>query len=677
MLKKNLRIPLQILAILLALFVVVEVLAYGTYVLAGAGDTDLAALNAIEPPVRRPLKAKAIHQVSEWPQDKGRDFDQAPAFDAMVKAGELSPVDQRLPQDPLVIEPPDQYGPYGGTWMRYGTGPSDIGVFGARLAYDGLVRWGPMAQEIRPNLASSWDIEDGGRSFTFHLRRGVRWSDGHPFTADDILFWYEDVLQEPDLTPVIPIEYRHGGELMRLEKLDDYTIRFVFAEPYGLFLKLMASNFSYQMVETPAHYLKKYHRRYVEADKLKRLSLQHGQDFWYQLFKDRREWRNPDIPRLWAWVCTEPPPARPAVFERNPYYWKVDTEGRQLPYIDRITFDIYDIETINLKAINGEIGMQGRHINFPNYPLFMANRKQGGYRVLHWIDGGDGMVAITPNLNHRDPVLRQIFNDRRFRIALSHAMDRDAINKANYFGIGEPRQIAPPAVSRYYVPEYEKAYIEYDPDRANALLDEMGLNQRDEYGVRLRPDGEPLVIHIETSSTQSSASRLFEMTAGYWTAIGVKTKVKTTARQLYSQRRNALLCDVHVWGGAGEIIPVLDPRWFMPYSASSFQGLDYARWYRTGGKKGTEPPEPMLRCLDLFGQISRTIDEEEQIRLFKEIIEINRQHLWVIGTVGEIPPLYIVKDTFRNVPEVAVGCWPLRTPGATAPECYAIDEGGG
>ena len=158
------------------------------------------------------------------------------------------------------------------------------------------------------------------------------------------------------------------------------------------------------------------------------------------------------------------------------------------------------------------------------------------------------------------------------------------------------------------------------------------------------------------------------MIAANWTAVGIKSVVKHQARQLYAQRRNALLCDVLVWGGAGEIIPTLDPRWFIPYNASSFFGLDYARWFRSNGKKGEKPPPDMLRCIEIFRQIERTVDEEEQIRLFKEIIEINRHNLWTIGTIGAIPQIFIVSNKFRNVPEVAVGCWPLRTPGATAPE---------
>jgi len=661
----------------LGIFACIELFAWLTYALASADKVDLASLAQITPPVRHPTEAGALHSIAEWPADRDRgELRQAPMFDVAVLNGDLPPVADRLPENPLVITPPHQFGPYGGTWTRMATGPSDIGVINARLAYDGLVRWDPMGTEVLPNLATHWEISEEGHTYTFFLRKGVRWSDGHPFTADDLVFWYEDVLQNTDLTPAIDMQYVHEGELVKLEKVDDHTIRFRFAGPNGLFLKFMASNLSYTMVEYPAHFLKNYHPRYVSEEVLKQQQRERGMDFWHQVFKDVKDWRTPETPRIWGWVCTAPPPARPAVFTRNPYYWKVDAEGRQLPYIDKITFDIYDIETINLKAINGEMNMQTRHINLPNYPLFMANQKAGGYKVYHWIDGGDGTMSLTLNLNHKDPVLREIFHDRRFRIALSYAMDREQINHANFFGLGEPRQVAPPPQSAWYNEAYLKAYTEHDPAEANRLLDEMGLTERDADGIRLRPDGEPLVINLESTSTQSAMARLFEMTAAQWTAVGVKTKVKMTARQLYRERRNARLCDVHVWGGAGEIIPVLDPRWFMPYSTSSFQGLDYALWYRTAGEKGELPPEPMRKCLDLFAEISRTMDEAKQIELFHKIIDINREELYVIGAVGGIPVIFVVADNFKNVPEAAVACWPLRTPGATAPEIYAIEPEG-
>ncbi|NKB66659.1 MAG: ABC transporter substrate-binding protein [Candidatus Latescibacteria bacterium] len=654
----------------LGLALVIQLCAHFTFALAGAGDVDLEALTTLEAPQRQADSPGALHQVAEWPSQKEQPFSQAP----LLEDRDLPPVAQRLPANPLVIVPPHQQGPYGGTWTRFGTGPSDIGIFGARLAYDGLVRWGPMGREIRPNLATHWTIADSGRSYTFHLRQGVRWSDGQPFTSADILFWYEHILQQTDLTPVPPIEFRHGGTLVQVDAPDQYTIRFRFAAPYGLFLKVLASNFS-NIVEYPAHYLKQFHPDFTPQDQLDRQARRQGRDFWFQIFSDRREWRNPDMPRLWAWTVSQPPPARPVVFSRNPYYWKVDPAGQQLPYIDHITFDIYDAETINIKAINGEVGMQGRHITFQNYPLFMTNQEQGGYRVHHWLDGGDGMIALALNLNHKDPILKRLFHDRLFRRALSQALDRDAINEACFMGVGQPRQIAPPPQSAYYDAAYEKAYTKYDPAQARRLLDAMGWHKMDERGRRLRPDGKPLTLQLETSSTMVGAGRMFEMTAAYWTAIGVETKVKMMARQLYGQRRSALLCDVMVWSGAGEIIPVLDPRWFLPYNTGSFHGLDYVRWFRSGGSNGEEPPAAMQQCIDLFGQVQRAVDEDEQIRLFRKIIDINRENLWVIGTIGQIPQLFIVQESFRNVPEVAVACWPLRTPGATAPECYAIEGG--
>ncbi len=638
------------------------------FALAGAGRTDPAAVAELPFPERHPTQPGALHEVAEWPSSAPRAFSQSPE---LANRG-LPSVEERVPEDPMVIIPPHQEGPYGGTWTRFGTGPQDIRTMSDRIAYEGLVRWGPMGRRILPNLATDWEVADGGRTYTFHLRRGVRWSDGNPFTAADIMFWYEHVLKNPDLTPVVTPELRYEGRLVELEAPDDTTIRFRFAAPYGLFLKVLASNFAY-VVEYPAHVLRNYHPAFTPLAELNRMARSEGFSFWYQLFLDRASWQNPESPRLWAWILEHPPPARPVVFVRNPYYWKVDPSGRQLPYIDRITFENHDLETINLKAINGEVGMQGRHISFQNYPLFMTNRKRSGYRVLHWIDGKAGSSAIALNLSHKDPVLKAIFHDRRFRFALSQALDRNAINEVCYMGVGRPRQMAPPPGSAFYDADYERAYIDYDPEESRRLLDAMGLSRFDDRGRRLRSDGKPLTLRIEGTASWGGSSRLLEMIAASWTAVGVETKVKIMARELYMNRIFALLFDVTAWTGTGEMNPVIDPRWFLPYNGGSFYGLEYVPWFRTQGAEGEEPPPAMVECMDIFRQVQRTMDEAEQIRLFRRIIDLNRENLWVIGTVGQIPPIFIVHESFRNVPEVAVACWPLRTPGSTAPECYAID----
>ena len=693
------KIVLSFIGVCVSFVILVQGLGYFTYFLAPKDPASIAKASAFEAsvggavrtrsldrvsghvpsnadatssdfsiPNRHPTKPVRVHTVAEWTKNGG--FNESPLLTTRVEAGLLPPVEDRLPKDPLVIVPPDQAGPYGGTWTRFANGPRDVGVVEARLAYEGLVRWDPMGQKVIPNLAVHWDIADSGRVYTFRLRENVKWSDGHPFGVKDLVFWYEDVLQNEEITPVIPRDFKRGGQVMRFEAIDDVTIRFHFAEPNGLFLFKLASGRGYEMLRYPEHYMKKFHPKYTPLDSLQVLADEAGFDLWKQLFEDKYDWRNPDIPRLWPWVVVAPPPARPSVLERNPYYWKVDPEGNQLPYIDRMTFEIFDAETINLKAINGEIGMQGRHLQFQNYPLFMEGRKKGDYRVVHWLNGAGGTNNIALNLNHRDPVMRDIIRDHRFRKALSLALNRDELNDADYFGIGKPRQASPPPTSPFYDPAYEKAYIEYDPQRAIRLLDEMGL-QKDEMGRRLRPDGEPLFLYIETSSLNN---RILELVAGYWKDIGVQAEVKEEARQLFYERKRGLMHDVGIWGGADEQIAVLDPRWLIPFSDESIQAIDFARWYRTDGKRGEEPTGDIRRAIELFWEIERTADPEGQIRLMQEILDLNRKNLWVIGTLGQVPTFYLVKNTFRNVPDVAMSGWSFRTPGNTAVECYAIEE---
>jgi len=672
MLRTGVRVILAFCAVWVCLGLFVEGLGLLGWHLSRSGEAALREGRSAPPPERHPAGPKALHRVEEWPAERGRNFDEAPMLARLVSAGSLPPVAERLPENPLVIVPPHQMGPYGGTWKRFATTVPDINLYEDRYSYEGLIRWGPMGRKILPNLAVRWKIEDGGRTYTFWLRKGVRWSDGHPFTVDDIVFWHEDVLKNKQLTPVVPPEYRRGGETMELDKVDDHTVRFRFKRPHGLFMKRMASN-SYDMVTYPKHYLKNFHPRYTPEAQLDDDARAEGFDGWHKRFIDLQEWRNTEIPRLWAWLCRRPPPGQPVLFERNAYYYKVDPQGNQLPYIDRISFEILERETINLKAMHGEMGMQSRHMLFKNYPLFMENQRKGDYRVLHWLDGTGGQNALAPNMNHKDPVLRKIIQDRRFRIALSLAINRDEINELFYSGLAHPRQVSPPPGSAFYSPEYERAYTEYNPKEANRLLDEMGLNKRDRQGTRLRPDGKPLTLTIEMPDIFGASKEGTQLIAEYWTAVGVKSSMKLLARPLAEVRYAAMMHDVGVFGGSDEMIPVMDPRWFLPYSPSSYQGVDYARWFQTEGKKGTEPPPEIRRCMDVYRQIMETPDEAEQVRLFSEIIELNRKNLWVIGIVGQIPAVMLVKNNFKNVPEVAIGWgWVIRTPGTTAPECYAI-----
>jgi peptide/nickel transport system substrate-binding protein len=669
------KFALAALAMVLGFVLLIELMASATYVLSGAGRARAGG------GVKRHV---GHHRVEEWPAGKAREYSEAPLVSRWRREGvpswlkdlygmkALPEVGQRLPADPLVVVPPERMGPYGGTWVRYGTGPDDVWVtFWGRLTYEGLVRWGPMAREVLPNLAVRWEVSDAGRSYTFWLRKGVRWSDGHPFTADDVMFWYRDLLQNRAITPMIPRHFMPGGKLMQAEKLGSHCVRFSFSRPNGLFLQHMASGYSSDaVVRYPAHYLKQFHPAYVSKKKLQAMAKREGYDFWHQLFANRAAWNNPRHPRLWAWLPKSPPPARPAVFERNPYYWKVDPQGQQLPYIDRVNFYILDKDTIQLKLISGEAGMQGRHADFDNYPLFAKGGKGGvnAYRMLRWKSGHGGGKLLYFNLNHSDPVLRKVFHDRKFRVAMSHAINREEINRLCYLGAGQARQPGPPKYSPFYSEKLEKAYIKYDPKLARRLLDKAGLRKKDKSGVRLRSDGKPLALTIYCMDS----GRVEQLIAEYWRAVGVRTEVKMLDRDLMFRNMRGMTFSVGHWGsGMGEN-PILSPYAAIPYDDSSYWAIAYGHWFRSGGRRGQKPPPQLEEIQNVYRKIELTPDRSEQVRLFRKITDAHAENLWWMGTVGGLPAIVLAGRKFHNVPDVAAQGWGCRTPANTAVECYSI-----
>lgn len=595
----------------------------------------------------------------------------------LVKKGELPSVDERLPKEPMVITPFEEIGQYGGTWHRVAVGPQDVGIFEYRLMYGNLIRWNKDGTDFVPNVAKSWEASEDGTTYTFQLREGMRWSDGELFTADDLLFWYEDVLLNEELSPTFPTWLKAGGEQGKVEKVDDYTIRFVFPKPHGLFLTYLASAYGTTMTGYPKHYLKQFHPKYTDPDKLDALAKEEGFEFWYQLFQDRRnEIANTELPVIFAWRFKQIPPEVPVVLERNPYYWKVDPAGNQLPYIDTISVDVVEnAEVLNLKAVAGEIDMQLRHILFSNYPLFQENKEQGDYRILLWTRGYITDAVIAPNVAHKDPVMRQILGDKRFRWALSLGINRQEIIESVYLGMAEPNQVSPLPTSPFYWEEQAKNLIEYDPDRANQLLDEMGLTERDAEGYRLRPDGKRLTITYEYAPIFGSWGDIGELLAEQWKKLGIELIVKEEARPLFYQRKAANEHDMGVWTGSAEFNPLIDPRWFLPYTEESIFAVPYAQWYMSGGTQGEEPTGDLRKVIDLFEQIKATPDRDKQIELFRQILELNKENLWVIGICTAPPEVVIVKNNFRNVPEEAVSDWHLLTPGATMPEQYFIKQG--
>ena len=345
-------------------------------------------------------------EVEPLPIPPNLERKEAPVFEKLVESGALPPLPERLPKNPAVVVPADRPGRYGGVWRRYAMG-QDSNAMG-RLIYEPALRWSGGGRRIEPNLCWKFEVSEDSRVFTFWMREGVRWSDGHPMTTEDVRFWWEDFFLNKDLNPVAPIWMQIRGELPDFQVLGPYKYRFVFPISYGLFLERAAWQGRMWM---PMHYLEQFHVNYRNRDELESLAREAGFNSWHQLFMDKAMWRsNPEVPMINAWVIKNSWSSHHRIFERNPYYWKVDTEGRQLPYIDRVTHDnVQDRAALLFKLMSGDVLLQSRHVGFKDLPLFDDAIKKGRVRIIEWTESGNSGISILFNqeLHGQGPVRRK------------------------------------------------------------------------------------------------------------------------------------------------------------------------------------------------------------------------------------------------------------------------------
>lgn len=611
---------------------------------------------------------------------------------AMVADGSLPELSERLPVNPKVVEPVDSPGQYGGVWRMGLNGGQDNALLVRTMAYEHLVRWTPDWTAIEPNIAESYEASDDATEYTFHLREGMKWSDGEPFTADDIVFWSEAIVgnAEYEATHDIGSWLTANGEPVAVEKIDDYTVKFVFAGPNGLFLQRLATPSGADLTRWPAHYCSQFHPDY-NADNLDALIAEAEATDWVNLMElkcagvpgtpyDAR-WQNGELPSLNPWILTTAYGAgTQVVAERNPYYWKVDSDGRQLPYIDRIVYDVgEDVDVLVLKALNGEIDMQDRHIaSLSNKAVFADNMQAGDYTFFETIPSGMNNIAIALNLTHKDPVRREMFQNKDFRIALSHAINRQEIIDVVYVGQGEPYQLAPRPTSPFYNERLAKQYTEFDPDLANEILDGI-YPEKNSDGIRIGADGEPLTLIVDVTSNQQDRIDALGLIQGYWKAVGVDMQINSMDRSLLYTRKDSNEHDVSVWGGDGGLDVILEPRWYFPYSGESLFAEAWQSWFNNPGGEGAltppeEPPAGPLQQMELYNQIQATGDAAEQEELMKQILEIAADEFYAIGIALGPNGYGIVKNNFRNVPSPIPGSWLYPNPAPTNPEQYWIEQ---
>ena len=589
-------------------------------------------------------------------------YNEAPMLAARVAAGELPPVDQRLPENPIVVEPFHEIGEYGGTLrmhvLTFDWGPIPVGTQNQQSSLTMVDADGANSLGLR--LLEHIEFADDFTSVTMRLRKGLKWSDGEPMTADDILFMWNDVQQNKELRPNAWGTWVVDGEFTQVEKIDNETVRFLAAGPIPSWETQLKTGATQQgAFYAPKHYLQKWHADH--NDDAAAVAKEEGFDGWTQAFEFHADWwtaRDMDTPRMYTWILKDSNPSA-KLFERNPYFWQVDTAGNQLPYIDYVQSGVVSLETWNLKILSGEADFARHFASLNNFPLYKENEEAGGYTTYlqNSLVGND--VAIGFNFNQEDAVLRALYHDIGFRRALSVAINRDEISEEVYFGQAVPRSNVPIPSLGYFKPEWETAWSQYDPDLANQLLDEAGLTARDRDGIRLGSDGEPLEVTILYAEYKQTVTATLELVQEYWEDVGVKTVLDNQPQGApygaaisdpdhpmnawEHSRSDGINSWLHPWhdflnGGSKWV-----PRWSI-WSRLVDGGEAYGRPGDTITYDLVKERFQFLKAWQLTQPGSA-----EHTRMGQEYFDWWTDQVWTIGTVGLPPAPFTSKNGLGNV----------------------------
>jgi peptide/nickel transport system substrate-binding protein len=618
-----------------------------------------------------------------------RTLQEAPMLAELVKQGRLPPVSERIGRDPLVIEPLHEIGRYGGTLRRAFIGPSDFqGAARFTTGPDAFLYWDYEWKQLVPNIARAFDMSGDGRVLTLYLRRGMRWSDGAPFTADDVMFWYEDMYGDRRVVATSSPSLRLDDQDVVIEKVDDTTIQFVAPRPYPVLPELLAAwgdlggpsitgRFALGGY-APKHYLSQFHAKYRSEARVTQAARDAGFASWPMYLKSRNDWVfNAELPVLSPWRVTSPINSRQFLLERNAYSIWVDTAGNQLPYIDRVTHTLCSRpEVVVFKAVAGELDFQDRHLDVGKLPVLLSNRKRSGYEVhLDPFAGTD--LGVRLNIGYKeDPEIGDLLRTVSFRRALSLAVDRNAINESFLLGTGRESSAVPLPDNKYFPgAEWSNRWATYDVPQANGMLDELGLDRRDRAGYRLRRDGKGrLRLSFQAPVAHIDFPAVGEMLKDHWRAIGIDLNVEVTESTLWFQRSLAGTIQLTAQSTGSED-PLGYPDLLFPYSptaSGAVMGADYARWFQSGGKNGTEPPEELRQMMSLW-QSARSADAAGRLRAGQELIRIHVDRVLSIGLVSgglTFYGIHLAKTNLRNVPRRLVNTIQVRSPANSLPMTF-------
>ena len=585
-------------------------------------------------------------------------------WEGEVKSGAMDPVDLRMPRVPLVVDMAAKgrtFGVQGGNLRTMVTRSKDVRqmvVYG----YARLVGYNER-YELVPDILESVTVAEG-RIFTLKLRPGHRWSDGEPFTSEAFRYWWEDVANNEKLSPSGPPSFmKVDGEYPRVLFPDETTVIFRWSKRAPGFLPRLAQARP-PFIYRPGHYLKQFHKKYADPAVLKKTVRKRKVRGWAALHNksdNMYKFDNQSLPTLQPWIPADTGKESRRLFVRNPYYHRMDSRGVQLPYMDTVEMSIVGAGLVAAKANAGEADLQSRGLNFKDVPVLKKGENEGeDYKVYLWPNGTASQIAIYPNLNHTDPMWVDILRKVEFRRALSLAVDRRMINRALYFGLASEGNMTALPVSPFYDEGNLKSYAQYDPDRANKILDDLGYTERRGDGIRLLPDGRPMRILIETAGERQEVENALQIIADTWRDIGIQMTMRPLDRDILRQHVFSGQTMAAVWFGWDNGIPTANtsPEYLAPRAQDFFAWPKWGQHYQTGGDAGqpVDMPKP-ARLMHLASEWEKSTDDADRERIWEEMLQIHAEEMYAIGILSEAPQPVVVSNRLRNVPEVGLWAW--------------------
>ncbi len=587
-------------------------------------------------------------------------FAETEFFAARVASGEMPEMADRLPRNPRVVnlaamgrEP----GKSGGTIRTLIGGQRDVRHMPVN-GYARLVGY-DMRFALQPDVLAAYEVEED-RIYTFHLRDGHRWSDGSPFTAEDFRFFWEDIALNPEIySEGPPTDYLVDGKAPVVEIVDPLTVRISWEKPSPEFLPNLARPVGLRLM-VPSAYLKPFHPKYGDADKIAAAISANKVDDWvslYQKLSRSNRPENPDLPTLEPWRPRTSPPAEQFVFERNPYFHRVDENGVQLPYIDRFVLNVSSFDIISAKTATGESDLQFLGLDFADFTLLKQAEAIHPVTVSLWKRTQGSRVSLFPNLNCKDPGWNAVMRDVRVRRAMSLAMDRSEINSALFYGLATESADTLLPESPLFKPEYAAAYANYDPEAANRLLDEAGLDKRNAVGLRLLPDGRPANIIVESAGESTLETDVLELIRGQFRKIGLAIFPRSSERDLFRSRAVGGEIVMSVFSGLDNGVATADmsPAQLAPTLDDQLQWPLWGSYFLSSGRQGTAPDLPEVqRLVDLFNQWRQSRSTEERTEIWTQMLEIHADQVFTIGTVNATMQPIVAANWLRNLPTDAL-----------------------